>query len=140
MLKSYINMKFARLVDSIRLQYRPELMLTKSMRCIGTKSNQPGPHLLPKEDQDEFEALQKLAASQEAIEAYNEAIKHDHTRESLNNKILTKNDIGAFSPEFSRTIPEFEGEINPKTGERGGPKQDPLRHGDYSFNGRVTDF
>lgn len=36
--------------------------------------------------------------------------------------------------------PEFEGDVNPKTGEVGGPKNDPLRHGDYSFNGRVTDF
>ncbi|KAK8092065.1 hypothetical protein PG997_002426 [Apiospora hydei] len=39
--------------------------------------------------------------------------------------------------------PEFEGETNPKTGEVGGPKNEPLRWGaagDYSFNGRVTDF
>jgi len=36
--------------------------------------------------------------------------------------------------------PEFEGDVNPKTGERGGPKNDPLRYGDWSFNGRVSDF
>lgn len=39
--------------------------------------------------------------------------------------------------------PEFEGDVNPKTGEVGGPKNEPLRwgsHSDYSFNGRVTDF
>ncbi|CAK7243994.1 MAG: hypothetical protein STHCBS139747_005528 [Sporothrix thermara] len=39
--------------------------------------------------------------------------------------------------------PEFEGERNPKTGEVGGPKNEPLRwgsSGDWSFNGRVTDF
>jgi hypothetical protein len=39
--------------------------------------------------------------------------------------------------------PEFEGDINPKTGEVGGPKNEPLRwgeKGDWSFNGRVTDF
>lgn len=42
--------------------------------------------------------------------------------------------------------PEFEGEINPKTGEVGGPKNEPLRwgstgdRGDWSYNGRVTDF
>ncbi|MCJ1309032.1 putative mitochondrial protein, conserved [Agyrium rufum] len=38
---------------------------------------------------------------------------------------------------------EFEGERNPKTGEVGGPKNDPLRWGgdvDWSYNGRVTDF
>lgn len=39
--------------------------------------------------------------------------------------------------------PEFEGERNPKTGEVGGPKNEPLRWGgkaDWSYNGRVTDF
>ena len=36
--------------------------------------------------------------------------------------------------------PEFEGDVNPVTGERGGPKRDPLRHGDWSFGGKVTDF
>ncbi|KAB5528037.1 hypothetical protein GE09DRAFT_1150070 [Coniochaeta sp. 2T2.1] len=39
--------------------------------------------------------------------------------------------------------PEFEGEVNPKTGEVGGPKNEPLRwggKGDWSYNGRVTDF
>jgi hypothetical protein len=39
--------------------------------------------------------------------------------------------------------PEFEGVVNPKTGEVGGPKNEPLRwgaNGDWSFNGRTTDF
>ncbi|CAO2650881.1 Nn.00g091780.m01.CDS01 [Neocucurbitaria sp. VM-36] len=39
--------------------------------------------------------------------------------------------------------PEFEGDVNPKTGEVGGPKNEPLRwgvQGDWSYNGRVTDF
>ncbi|EEB05680.2 hypothetical protein SJAG_00703 [Schizosaccharomyces japonicus yFS275] len=34
----------------------------------------------------------------------------------------------------------FEGNQNPETGEINGPKEDPLKHGDYSFGGRVTDF
>lgn len=100
----------------------------------------PSPPKLPKEDQEEFERLQKIAQSQEAIDAYNREIEGDSTKESLNSPLLTKNDIGSFSPEFSKTLPEFEGDKNPVTGEIGGPKQDPLRHGDYSFNGRVTDF
>ncbi|CCJ29803.1 unnamed protein product [Pneumocystis jirovecii] len=37
-------------------------------------------------------------------------------------------------------LPEFEGEVNPNTGEVGGPKTDPLKYGDYSFGGRTTDF
>ncbi|KAJ0125303.1 DUF1674 domain-containing protein [Diaporthe amygdali] len=39
--------------------------------------------------------------------------------------------------------PEFDGDRNPKTGEVGGPKTEPLRWGsagDWSYNGRVTDF
>ncbi|KIW88635.1 uncharacterized protein Z519_10681 [Cladophialophora bantiana CBS 173.52] len=39
--------------------------------------------------------------------------------------------------------PEFEGERNPKTGEIGGPKNEPLRwgpSGEWTYNGRTTDF
>lgn len=39
--------------------------------------------------------------------------------------------------------PEFEGEKNPSTGEVGGPKNEPLRWGaagEWSYNGRTTDF
>lgn len=39
--------------------------------------------------------------------------------------------------------PEFEGDVNPKTGEVGGPKNEPLRWGsagEWSYNGRTTDF
>jgi len=36
--------------------------------------------------------------------------------------------------------PDFEGNVNPATGEEGGPKQEPLKHGDWSYGGRATDF
>lgn len=39
--------------------------------------------------------------------------------------------------------PEFEGDINPKTKEVGGPKNEPLRWGaagEWTYNGRATDF
>lgn len=40
---------------------------------------------------------------------------------------------------------EFDGDVNPATGERGGPKREPVRRwirdeGDWSFKGRVSDF
>ncbi|CAG8578790.1 4894_t:CDS:1 [Diversispora eburnea] len=35
---------------------------------------------------------------------------------------------------------KFEGDKNPLTGEIGGPRQDPLMHGDWSYGSRVTDF
>ncbi|KAK2463232.1 hypothetical protein APHAL10511_004887 [Amanita phalloides] len=39
--------------------------------------------------------------------------------------------------------PEFDGNTNPLTGEKGGPKREPVHHwveGDWSFKGRVSDF
>lgn len=36
--------------------------------------------------------------------------------------------------------PEFQGDVNPKTGEVNGPKNEPVKHNDWSFGGRVTDF
>ena len=39
--------------------------------------------------------------------------------------------------------PEFQGDVNPKTGEVGGPKNEPLRWGaagEWTYNGRATDF
>lgn len=100
----------------------------------------PSPPKLPKEDQEEFERLQKVAASQMAIDEYNENLKVEKAKEPViaSTPVVGGTDIGSFA--VLKTIPEFEGEVNPKTGEVGGPKQDPLRHGDWAFNGRVTDF
>ncbi|KAF8630678.1 hypothetical protein AX15_002822 [Amanita polypyramis BW_CC] len=39
--------------------------------------------------------------------------------------------------------PEFDGDMNPRTGEKGGPKREPVHswiEGDWSFKGRVSDF
>ncbi|KAF2830122.1 DUF1674-domain-containing protein [Ophiobolus disseminans] len=59
-----------------------------------------------------------------------------------NGKAIKKGD--EFHPNMRRGAPpEFEGDVNPKTGEVGGPKNEPLRWGgnvDWSYNGRVTDF
>ncbi|KAJ4330322.1 hypothetical protein N0V95_010073, partial [Ascochyta clinopodiicola] len=62
-----------------------------------------------------------------------------------NGKQIPKGD--EFHPNMRRGAPpEFEGDVNPKTGEVGGPKNEPLRWGsdgkmgDWSYNGRVTDF
>ena len=39
-------------------------------------------------------------------------------------------------------VAEFEGDVNPVTGEAGGPKEEPVRRpdGDWSYKGRVSDF
>lgn len=108
----------------------------------------PSPPKLPKEEQEEFEKLQQIAKSQAAIDEYNSQFEEDdalktnlsNTAKSIRPENDMKTDIGGFIPQYFKTIPEFEGDVNPVTGERGGPKQDPLKHNDWSFNGRVTDF
>ncbi|CCH61017.1 hypothetical protein TBLA_0D05240 [Henningerozyma blattae CBS 6284] len=111
------------------------------INCRGYSSNNafssnqtPHPPRLPENEQKEFEKLQRLANSQQTLEDYNKG--KPITKDGKENT----DSIGEFSPEYSPTIAEFEGDKNPKTGEIGGPKQDPTRHGDWSFNGRVTDF
>lgn len=110
------------------------------MRSFGGKFGEftPGPPKLPKEQQEEFEKLQKLANSQSAIDEYNKQIEETGAADS-DFSASAQPDIN-LQMQFLKTIPEFEGNVNPKTGEIGGPKQDPLRHNDWAFNGRVTDF
>lgn len=98
-------------------------------------SRQPGPPQLDPEAQKEFEKLQQAANTQIAIEQYNE----DNGFATEAPPKVAASDVGNFGT-ILQTIPEFEGDVNPKTGEVNGPKQDPIRHGDWSFNGRVTDF
>lgn len=100
----------------------------------------PSPPKLPKEQQEEFERLQKIANSQAAIDDYNQKIQGNGTKSGSTAPPNLRTDIGGFSTSYVRIIPEFEGDVNPKTGEKGGPKQDPLKFNDWSFNGRVTDF
>lgn len=87
------------------------------MRSYSAKGLRPrGPAPIPlesAEDQAEFEQLVKNAQSAPAT---------NH-------------------PDASTPVPdEFQGDTNPTTGEVGGPKREPVRFGDWSFKGRVTDF
>lgn len=113
-----------------------------SVRYMSNKFGEhvAGPPRLPKEQQEEFEKLQKLANSQAAIDEYNRAIAQDGFHDSSDvAPQVAQTDVG-MQTQYLKTIPEFEGEVNPVTGEVGGPKQDPLKHNDWAFNGRVTDF
>ncbi|KAI5846554.1 hypothetical protein DFP73DRAFT_546247 [Morchella snyderi] len=87
----------------------------------------PSPPRLSPAEQAEFEQLQRQSSGAFSTSQHYAAEK--------------AGEEGLVHPDIRRgAAPEFEGEVNPKTGEVGGPKNDPLRHGDYSFNGRVTDF
>ncbi|KAI1078582.1 DUF1674-domain-containing protein [Whalleya microplaca] len=108
----------------------------------------PSPPRLPPEQQAEFERLQRTANTQEGFNptstpspadvatAASPAIEGNEEREIIGERNMS-------TPLRKGAPPEFEGEVNPRTGEVGGPKNEPLRWGpagDYSFNGRVTDF
>ena len=64
--------------------------------------------------------------------------------ENINAKVEATGSGEELHPDVRRGArPEFKGERNPRTGEIGGPKNEPLRWGggvDWSYNGRVTDF
>jgi hypothetical protein len=80
----------------------------------------PSPHPLPKEDQREFDELVRKAQTPSPADAD----LHPDSRRPVN--------------------AGFEGDVNPETGENGGPKREPVGkwgdEGDWSFNGRVSDF
>lgn len=128
----------------------------------------PSPPRLPAEQQAEFERLQRAAEAQlhshTQIEPTSSSpgsplatSRHVTTPSSQTAAATTETKPPTPTAEGGRADslvslsggirkgapPEFEGDKNPKTGEVGGPKNEPLRwgaQGDWSFNGRVTDF
>jgi hypothetical protein len=91
----------------------------------------PAPPKLSAADQAEFERLQKAAAESPAFSAAATERSPDPV------------DVVANPAAFRGSPEEFAGDVNPKTGEVGGPKREPLRwggSGDWSYNGKVTDF
>ncbi|KAF3933303.1 hypothetical protein ABW19_dt0200563 [Dactylella cylindrospora] len=99
----------------------------------------PGPPRLPKSDQETYESLTKSSTG---------AFSHpppDVNISNMSEKELA--DLIAIEEKMEHKDllkggekPLFEGDRNPVTGEVGGPKTDPLKYGDWSFNGKVTDF
>ena len=129
----------------------------------------PSPPKLPKEEQEVYERLQRdstgafstprasiivnqPSTSSEGQEPFQtsrlasdqDSISNESGLENTNAKVTANGDGEELHPHVRRGAkPEFEGDTNPKTGEVGGPKNEPLRWGgnvDWSYNGRVTDF
>lgn len=133
----------------------------------------PSPPRLPKEDQEIFEALQRQSTgafstprappqiNQSPNSTPLEADQAESATTQRAEKMAEQGQQASFKDEFNRTIeargkgeelhpnvrrgakPEFEGDVNPNTGEVGGPKNEPLRWGaagEWSYNGRTTDF
>lgn len=136
--------------------------LSTSTKRLTAWSPQPAPPRLPKEEQEIFEQLQKQSAGAFSTPRQPPKINQSPqssaqaTNESTVNTASTQNgeDVpikanvqkgDELHPNVRRgSPPEFEGDVDPRTGERGGPKNNPIRwqqmEGDWSFNGRVSDF
>ncbi|KAK4033244.1 hypothetical protein C8A01DRAFT_50138 [Parachaetomium inaequale] len=127
----------------------------------------PSPPRLPADQQAEFERLQRAA---EAALSSHTTVPSSTATSSPDAPLSTSRHVstpsqsqlqpqststgagtaggsveaGTFSGGMRKGAPpEFEGDKHPTTGEVGGPKNEPLRWGsggDWSFNGRVTDF
>lgn len=121
----------------------------------------PSPPRLPKEEQDVFESLQRQSTG-----AFSTPLDQQREEPRVNqppdsSAALADTSGIAAENESTKTIeatgqgeelhpnvvrgaaPEFEGDVNPKTGEVGGPKNEPLRwgaQGEWTYNGRATDF
>ncbi|PNP57514.1 hypothetical protein THARTR1_02512 [Trichoderma harzianum] len=118
-------------------------------RLSSSFSSRPSPPKLPAAQQAEFERLQRAAAVSSAFQESatqtppaTETPRHTTTA-SASSTQKTDEATTLNQGLFRGAPPEFEGDTNPKTGEVGGPKNEPLRwggDGDWSYNGRVTDF
>lgn len=90
----------------------------------------PSPPSLSREEQREFEELQRVAQ-----------MPLSGSSSSVADVDLERH------PDAPKLIkPDFEGDVNPLTGEEGGPKREPVGRwgeesgGDWSIKGRVSDF
>lgn len=101
----------------------------------------PAPPRLPKEEQEIFEKLQQSSTGAFSTP---QSTPETATATAPTQQAESSSANSEQHPDLrTGAKPEFEGEQNPKTGEVGGPKNEPLRWGaggDWSFNGRVTDF
>ena len=103
--------------------------------------NRPAPPPLPAKDQLEFEALVRAAAAPLSSQSSNQNTQEAQTKEQLKAELTRIAKGEELHPHARRApAPEFEGDTNPLTGEVGGPKHEPLRHGDWSYGGRISDF
>ncbi|KAJ7045584.1 hypothetical protein C8F04DRAFT_1065375 [Mycena alexandri] len=96
-----------------------------TLRRYYSSLSRPAPIPLPREQQREFEELQRAAQT------------------PLAGNKNTPDDLQLHPDAREPLKPEFEGDINPATGEQGGPKREPVgrwAEGDWSFKGRVSDF
>ncbi|TDL24876.1 hypothetical protein BD410DRAFT_785601 [Rickenella mellea] len=113
---------------AVRRHFLPSINGYRGMS--GAPLMRPSPPPLPPKDQKEFEELVRAAVTPAAAPL--------PPKKTTQVRVEKGEEL---HPDARRPLPdEFEGDVNPVTGERGGPKREPLRHGDWSYGGRATDF
>jgi len=117
---------------SLAAKSAPQQCLVIGTRGMSSSNlNRPSPPPLPRELQREFEELQRNAQ----MPLSSPTLSHAETEAQI-----------SLHPDARKPLtPEFDGDVNPRTGEQGGPKREPVRKwsddgGDWSFKGRVSDF
>ncbi|KAK8015653.1 hypothetical protein PG991_008541 [Apiospora marii] len=142
---AYRFLRLARPLSNLRPSSSTSTPLSATIttrRAASSFASSPAPPRLPAEQQAEFERLQRTANTQQGFNPSSTPTLEP----SITVKTATIEEEGTVQPNVplrKGAPPEFDGEKNPKTGEVGGPENEPLRWGaagDYSFNGRVTDF
>lgn len=163
----------SRLLPS-KFLYPSRRLFSNSSRTLAFATG-PAPPRLPPKEQEEFERLQRSSTgafstpkpsvvnnptasspSESTASRPRPQInqspattipKEDVEVKAINARVAATGKGEELHPDIRRGAkPEFEGDVNPKTGEVGGPKNEPLRwgstekSGDWSYNGRVTDF
>ncbi|KAK4445185.1 succinate dehydrogenase assembly factor 4, mitochondrial [Podospora aff. communis PSN243] len=146
------------LTKSTRVSHLTPLSYRLASSSSSFLQSTPSPPRLPADQQAEFERLQRAAEA--SLSSHNDVpittteaqvplttSRHVSTPAKTAQAAKAEEDevsAGSLSAGMRKGAPpEFEGEKNPKTGEVGGPKNEPLRWGsggDWSYNGRVTDF
>jgi hypothetical protein len=149
------SLNLARL--AVRACYSPATRRTISTSSAlrSAWSSGPAPPRLPKEEQEIFDKLTKQSTGafstpqqvpEETVAQASPSKPQVDQSPQINQSPALKADGKGeeLHPNVRRGAPpEFEGDVNPQTGEVGGPKNNPLRWGhqsDWSYNGRVTDF
>lgn len=121
-----------------RSQFRA-ILITRGLS--NNPLNRPAPPPLPLKDQLEFEALVRAAAAPLSSTTPDPNSREPQTKAGIEQEVTKIAKGEELHPHARRApAPEFEGDTNPRTGEVGGPKHEPIRHGDWSYGGRISDF
>ncbi|GAA5978289.1 hypothetical protein JCM5350_002253 [Sporobolomyces pararoseus] len=130
MLSLYLQRAIARLPCTCRTTPRLRSFATSVPPFLPSSFNRPSPPPLPPKEQREFEELIRKQTAPLSSSKNGSVGLEQPEQEELE-----------LHPDYrAKPKPKFKGDKNPETGEIGGPKNEPLQHGDWSYGGKVTDF